>query len=112
MKRTLFLLLLAATPALAQGSNIGISQYPAPTCTKPAAVDETQKLKPPPEKFNDDQAIAYNKRVDAYNVAMRDYNGRLTAFNGCIQAYLANGNADMRRIKDALDAAVAAANAK
>ena len=112
MKRALFFLLLTAAPALAQGSNIALSQYPAPTCTKPQAVDETQKPRPPSENASNDAVETYNRRVDVYNAGMRGYNAQLTAYNGCMQAYIANGNADLQRIQGALNAAAAAANAK
>ncbi|HEX2759642.1 MAG TPA: hypothetical protein VHM27_03970 [Rhizomicrobium sp.] len=113
MKRLLAALVLFATPALAQtGSNIGLTQYPAPKCDKPQPVDAALQPKPPPENPSESQASIYNSRLRAYNAAIRDYNGRIEAFNACIQAYLANGNADARRIREALDAAVALANAK
>ena len=107
-------LLLIALPAAAQtpGSNIGLSQYPAPGCTKPQAVDESQKPRPLPERYSDDQAIAYNRQVDAYNARMRAFNEQSTAFGACINTYIAKGNADLRRIQDALNSAAAAANAK
>jgi hypothetical protein len=109
MKRALSLLLLTLSPAFAQaptGSNMGLAQYPAPNCTRPQGVNPGAKPTPPPEKFTDEQAIAYNKKVDAYNAQMRTYNEQSTAFGTCINTYIANGNADMRRIRDALDAAV------
>lgn len=114
MKRILPALLLTALPALAQtpGSNIGLNQYPAPGCTKPQAVDESQKPRPLPEKYSDDQAIAYNKQVDTYNARMRAFNEQSSTFGACINTYMANGNADLRRIQEALNNAVAAANAK
>jgi hypothetical protein len=118
MKRALLVLLLSAAPALAQtptlaptpaGSNIGLAQYPAPGCTRPQPVD-AQKPAPLPENYTDDQAKVYNRRVDAFNAQMRAYNAQMATYGGCIQTYVANGNADMRRIRDALDAAVATAN--
>ena len=113
MKRLLPMLLLIATPAVAQGpgTNIGLAQYPAPACQKPQAVDATAKPKPPPENASETQAIGYNRQVDAYNAAMRAHNEQAAAFTTCINAYIANGNADMQRIRAALDAAVASANA-
>jgi hypothetical protein len=103
--------MLVATPCLAQpGSNIGLGQYPAPKCDKPQAVTATPPKKLP-EKYTDDQAIAYNKQVDAYNAQLRARNAQMTAYNSCLQAYIANGNEDARRIRDALDAAVAEAKA-
>jgi len=110
MKRTIILMLLTATPALAQvpaGSNIGLAQYPAPSCTRPAGVDAVAKPAAPPDNATEIQAIAYNKKVDTYNAAMRANNEQTLAFGACINAYIANGNADMQRIRAALDAAVA-----
>jgi hypothetical protein len=113
MKRLLMALLLLATPAWAQaGSNIGLAEYPAPKCEKPQAVSEDSRPKAPPENPNEAQANIYNSRLRSYNAAIRDFNVRIEAYNGCIQAYLANGNADARRIREALDAAVAQVNAK
>jgi hypothetical protein len=109
VRRALYALPLLATPCLAQ-SNIGLTQYPAPKCEKPQPVTATQP-RPLPEKYTDDQAIAYNKQVDAYNAQMRSYNAQMTAYGGCLNAYIANGNADMQRIRAALDAAVAASKA-
>ena len=43
---------------------------------------------------------------------MRGYNAQLITYNGSMQAYIANGNADLQRIQGALNAAAAAANAK
>jgi hypothetical protein len=91
MTRALFFLLVTATPALAQGSNIALGQYPAPTCTKPQAVDETQKPVAPRENASNDMVDAYNRHVDVYNAGMRSYNAQMTAYNGCMQAYIANG---------------------
>jgi hypothetical protein len=110
MKRFLFAVLLVAAPAHAQapaGSNINLSQYPASTCVKPAPVDPAAKPVPPQDRLNDLQAIAFNKKVDAYNAQMRAYNEQSVAYGNCINTYIANGNADMRRIRDALDAALA-----
>jgi len=110
MTRTLILMLLITTPALAQapaGSNMGLTQYPAPSCSRPAGMDATARPAAPPENLTEIQAIAYNKKVDAYNAAMRANNEQMNAFATCINAYIANGNADMQRIRAALDAAIA-----
>lgn len=111
MRYVLALLIFFAAPAMAQtGSNIGLTEYPAPKCEKPSPVDAA-KPKPLPEKYTDAQAIAYNKQVDAFNAQMRTYNAQMTAFGNCLNAYIANGNADMQRIRAGLDAAVAASKA-
>jgi len=36
----------------------------------------------------------------------------MTVFNACMKSYVENGDADMQRIKQKLDEAVAAANAR
>ena len=64
MKRALLFLLLTVAPALAQGSKIALGQYPAPSCTKSHAVDETQKPRPPSENASNDMVEAYNRRAD------------------------------------------------
>jgi hypothetical protein len=118
MKAAMPILTLAlcalATAALAQspaGSNIGLSQYPAPTCQKPVlAVAQPKPLLD--EKPSVIEAEGYNRQVTMYNAALKTYNVQMVDFNACIQAYMTNGNADMVRIRDALAAAVAAANTK
>lgn len=102
-------LLLVATPALAQ-SNIGLSAYPAPKCDKPAAIDPALKPAPPPNNPSNDQAEAYNAKVQKFNTAMRARNEQVKVFDACMQAYVAAGNADLKRITDAVNEAVAAAN--
>jgi hypothetical protein len=113
MKRALLALALLTTPAMAQtGSNIGLTQYPAPKCDKPQPVDASMRPAAPPENPSESQAEVYNSRLRAYNNAIRDFNSRIEAYNGCIKTYMDNGSADARRIREALDAAVAAVNAK
>ena len=46
-----------------------------------------------------------------YNQEIAGYNSGVIAFNACMQTYIENGNADMMRIKQRLDQAVAATNA-
>jgi hypothetical protein len=111
MKYALALLIILTMPVSAQtGSNIGLTEYPAPKCEKPKPVDAA-KPRPLPEKYTDAQAIAYNKQVDSFNAQMRTYNNQMTAFGTCLNAYIANGNADMQRIRAGLDAAVTASKA-
>jgi hypothetical protein len=49
--------------------------------------------------------------VAQYNKDIAGYNSTIADFGACMRAYVDNGNADMQRIKQKLDAAVAAANA-
>jgi hypothetical protein len=110
-------LLLAATPALAQSnapSNIGLTQYPAPKCDVPPAVDPSMKPQAPDADRNTSQtdALLYNARVRTYNNAMRAHNDGVKAYATCVQGYIAAGKADIERIQAAVDAAVATANGR
>jgi hypothetical protein len=112
-----------AQTAATVSSNIALSEYPGPSCTKPRA-----PVKPiPAENLHQDTPAAAvsvtsqndarvreadNTRVEQYNKAVAAYNTALKEFDSCMQAYVENGNADMTRIKQKLDAAVAAANAR
>ncbi|HWY62356.1 MAG TPA: hypothetical protein VNW15_10695 [Rhizomicrobium sp.] len=113
----------AAQTAAKGGSNIALSDYPGPSCTKPQAPPQPQ----PPQDLNGQTASAaiglkaqndaraqevYNARVGQYNKAVAIYNSAIKEFNACMQTYVDNGNADMARIKHRLDQAVAAANAR
>jgi hypothetical protein len=113
MRKTRFCLVTALVmlvwPAGAQiigGSNISLTQYPGPDCTRPV---------PPvqPVATAGDQAdpSAYNFKVRKYNSDVTGYNSAIKAFNDCMRIYVENGNADMQRIKQRLDQAVAEANA-
>jgi|GEM_PF-3032130 len=108
-------LLLAAAPALAQ-SNIGLSQYPAPKCAVPAAVDPAMKPEDPNDPANanrpnsEGDVFDYNRKVRAYNTAMRAHNDGVKTYTACVESYIAAGKADIQRIQAAVDAAVAAAN--
>jgi hypothetical protein len=107
-------LLLAATPALAQSavsSNIGLSQYPAPKCEVPPAVDPAMKPVPPTDDPpTQGAANLYNSKVRAYNAAMQAHNAGVKVYAACVEGYIAAGKADIERIQVAIDAAVAAAN--
>jgi hypothetical protein len=100
---------LAATPALAQ-SNIGLTAYPAPACAKPPALDGVKKPSLP-DNPTPAQAEIYNSQIRAFNRAAQDRNAAVKTFNACMQAYVAAGNADIKRIQEAVNAAVNAANA-
>jgi hypothetical protein len=109
----LCILLLAATPALAQ-SNIGLTQYPAPKCAVPPAVDPAMKPDTPDPNRNTSStdALLYNSKVRAYNTAMRAHNDGVKTYAECVQGYIAAGKADIERIQTAVDAAVATANGR
>jgi len=109
MRMTIVLIaLLSATPALAQ-SNIGLTDYPAPKCTRPPSLDSVKKPTAP-DNPTPAQAEIYNSQIRAYNTAARGRNDAVKAFNACMQAYVAAGNADIKRIQDAVNGAVGAAN--
>jgi len=124
MRKTIScLLMVLAVPALGQatddskendsktgGSNIGLAQYPGPNCTKPQLpVQPSAKLAEAPDAA---EANAYNAKVRQFNRDVAGYNGAMTVFNACMKSYVENGDADMQRIKQKLDEAVAAANAR
>ena len=105
----LFALLLAASPALAQ-SNIGLTQYPAPKCDVPPAVDPAMKPAAPSDTPSAGEAALYNTKIRAYNTAMRAHNDGVKKYADCVQGYIAAGKADIQRIQAAIDTAVAVAN--
>jgi hypothetical protein len=110
MRKTIFCLIMLGAPASAQiigGSNIGLSQYPAPNCSKPQV--PVQPAATVGDKENPD---AFNAKVRSYNKQVAGYNDAMKGFNDCMHSYVENGNADMQRIKQELDQAVAAANAR
>jgi hypothetical protein len=103
-------LLLATAPALAQ-SNIGLSQYPAPKCAVPAAVDPAMKpVAPTDDPPSQGAANLYNSKVRAYNAAMQAHNAGVKVYAACVETYIAAGKADIQRIQTAIDTAVTAAN--
>jgi hypothetical protein len=106
MRKTIIGLMLLAAPATAQitgGSNIGLAQYPGPSCTRPVVPVQ-------PGSGDKENPDAFNARVRHYNSDVAAYNIAIKTFNDCMHSYIENGNADMQRIKQTLDAAVAAAN--
>jgi hypothetical protein len=106
--RVAALALLLASPALAQ-SNMGLTEYPGPTCTKPQKPVQPGASQPGMDE-GPSAAAAYNAKVRAFNNAVNAYNQAQTEFNACMKIYIDNGNADMTRIKQRLDAAVMQAN--
>lgn len=102
------ILVLMTSPAWAQ-TNIGLTEYPGPTCTKPQKPVQPSASQPGMDE-GPGAAAAYNARVRAFNTAVGSYNQAMTDFNACMKTYIDNGNADMTRIKQRLDAAVALAN--
>jgi hypothetical protein len=115
LSSAVFLLFVSAQNALAAGSNIALSEYPGPPCTKP---QKPAEIAPPPDQkavtASDNNANAaaafYNMNVKKYNTEVAAYNAAVNAFNSCMKTYMENGNADMLRIKQRLDQAVADTN--
>ncbi len=112
-------LLLTVTAAQAAGSNIALSEYPGPACVKSVPPAEPQT----PESRRGDNAAtraqnesraaeSYNVQVARYNKAIIAHNEAVKLFDACMRTYVENGNADMTRIKDRLNAAIAEANAR
>jgi hypothetical protein len=103
----LLLAVLTTGGADAAGSNIALSEYPGPQCAKP------QKPVPPQMPSDIDApgaAAGYNLKVKQFNAAVAGYNSASADFGACMKTYVDNGDADMQRIKQKLDEAVAAAN--
>lgn len=70
--------------------------YPAHQCGEKPVQPER------PEKFQDRAELdAYNAKVEAYNADMEQY-------VGCLQSYVDNAAADIRAIRDKIDAALKA----
>ena len=99
---------IAGTAWAQAGSNIGLTDYPGPSCAKP------QKPVQPGSQPGVDQGPAavdaYNAKVHQFNDAVKAYNQAVADFNVCMKSYVDNGNADMTRIKQRLDQAVMQAN--
>ncbi|EIT71278.1 MULTISPECIES: hypothetical protein [Hydrocarboniphaga] len=91
-------LLLASSQAQAQDSRLPDSRYPAMSCSKP--------VKPfTPLDINSAAAAAQ------YKLVVERYNQQAQAYTACVNAYLDVAMADVQRIQQQMDAAVAAANA-
>ena len=104
------------------GSNIGLTEYPGPSCTRPqlppkptlptnpngAAVEGASQL----EGAYDSDVRRFNRDVAIYDAKIKDFNSAMKDFNSCMESYVDSGNADILRIKQKLDAAVAAAHGR
>lgn len=95
-------LLLAGTQAHAQDpskeSRLPDSRYPAMSCSKP--------MKPfTPMDLNNAAAAAQ------YKLVVESYNKQAQAYTDCVNAYLDVAMADVQRIQQQMDAAIATANA-
>jgi hypothetical protein len=107
MRKILMTLILSAlAPACANaavpgGSNIALSDYPAPSCTRPETIPQPEKPADTKQKAAVD---AFNVKVAAYNAKVAVFNTAMTAFNACMKTYVDNANNDMQRIKQAVDA--------
>ena len=102
MKRAVLLALLLAQPGMAlAGTNFpALSDYPAPSCTKPG--DK-------PAMAHDTPDVARAARnVKRYNEGVAAYNTALAAYTACMNAYVDNAQADMNAIRDKVNQATAA----
>lgn len=91
-------------------SNIALTQYPAPKCALPPAVDPAMKPEPPSTTLGVEEAARYNSKVRAYSAALQAQNDGMKAHAECVQGYIAAGKADIQRIQAAIDVTVAIAN--
>lgn len=90
-------LLLMAPLAQAQESKLPDSLYPAMSCQKP--------VKPfTPMDINNSAAAAQ------YKLVVERYNTQAQAYTSCVNAYLDVAMADVQRIQQQMDAAIATAN--
>jgi hypothetical protein len=92
----------SANAAVPGGSNIALSDYPAPACIRPPAVPQPEK----PADTKDKAAVdAFNIKVQAYNTKIAVFNVAMTTFNACMKTYVDNANNDIMRIKQTVEAA-------
>jgi hypothetical protein len=94
-----------AQAAVPGGSNIALSEYPAPSCSKPETIPQPTGK---PADNKDKAAVdAFNVKVAAYNAKVAVFNTAMHAFNDCMKTYVDNANNDIQRIKQAVDASAA-----
>jgi len=94
-----------ANAAVPGGSNIALSEYPAPSCSKPETIPQPTGK---PADTKDKAAVdAFNVKVAAYNAKVAVFNTAMRAFNDCMKTYVDNANNDIQRIKQAVDASAA-----
>lgn len=108
MKKIAVALILAAcgVTAAQAGTNFpALADYPAPDCGKAEKPDEIAPMK------NGEDPVAYNKRIKQHNDQVARYNTTLHDYAACMNAYVANAQADMNLIRDKVNQAVAGANA-
>ena len=114
--RALLAVLAFAVPgaSAATGSNLPGGGYPAPACGEvtprarsemrtgyPApACGERPQIPERPEKFETEQAIV------EYNVQVETYNASMERFVACVQEYVTNADADVRRIRKLMREAI------
>ena len=87
--RAMLAVLAFAVPgaSASAGSNLPGDGYPAPACGERPEVPDR------PEAFETEQAIA------EYNVKVETYNASMERFAACVQEYVTNADADVRRIR-------------
>jgi hypothetical protein len=136
--------LCSAAVGQTAGSNIALSDYPGPACTRPQkpvlpmSADHSKEAAPfsgsrvarqetipagdaglshtgtPDADIvvnSEGDKRSYNDKVEQYNKDLLAYNAGIVQFNSCIKAYMDNGNADLMRVQQKLNAVAAAVNA-
>ncbi len=100
-------LLLSATAASA-GTNLpALANYPGPDCTRPGAKPELPPVKTSTVQSGSVTVTNTGRDVKGYNKQVAQYNADLHAYTACMNAYVANGQADMDKIRDRVNQAVA-----
>jgi hypothetical protein len=106
MKLSLIALCLMVPGAAMAGTNFpALADYPVPNCGKGEKPADVPKMK------NGDDPVAYNKKIQEHNAQIAEYNIALHDYVGCMNAYVANAQADMDLIRDKVNKSVAAGNA-
>ena len=101
------ILMAATTPPAQAGTNLpALADYPGPGCAKPGdkpvlARDAPRVVSAGGMSINTGTRDVkdYNKQIAQYNAALQDY-------TVCMNAYVANGQADMDMIRNKVNQAV------
>ena len=104
-------LVLPAASALAAdsgGSNIALTEYPGPKCVRPH-LDKSGSGSN--AQLMGAGAVGANVGMLGSDAKIKQYNALMDVYNSCLRAYVENGNADMKRIQDRVQAAIDEAKA-
>lgn len=106
MRWSLVALCLLVPGAAMAGTNFPpLAGYPSPDCAKMEMPNDV-----PAMKIGEDP-VAYDKKIKQHNEQVARYNVALHDYSACMNAYVANAQADMDLIRDKVNKSVAAANA-